>query len=181
MKYTTRNIKLAKYALYLIGDGDKRAAFLKKHKVFYEMGEKCYWHTRDLPSEPYLIKIGNNVRVAANVRFITHDITSKMINNIPGFSEEQKLRFFYGKIEVGNNVMIGANSTILYNVKIGNNVIVAAGSVVTKNVPDNVVVGGNPAKVIESFEEFVKKRYEKYNDIPVKSDGVEQLINYFWN
>lgn len=120
MKYTTRNIKLAKCALYLIGDGDKRAAFLKKHKVFYEMGEKCYWHTRDLPSEPYLIKIGNNV-------------------------------------------------------------IVAAGSVVTKNVPDNVVVGGNPAKVIESFEEFVKKRYEKYNDIPVKSDGVEQLINYFWN
>jgi maltose O-acetyltransferase len=47
---------------------------------------------------------------------------------------------------VGDRVRIGSNSTIL-PVKIGNNVIIGAGSVVTKDIPDNVIVYGNPAKI----------------------------------
>lgn len=49
-------------------------------------------------------------------------------------------------------------SIILYNTKIGSNVVVAAGSVVTKDVPDNTVVGGNPARFICSIEQFIEKR-----------------------
>mgnify|MGYP000293804664 FL=1 len=56
----------------------------------------------------------------------------------------------YGKpVVIGNNAWIGGSSVILPGVTIGNNVVVAAGSVVVKDVPDNVVVAGNPAKIIK--------------------------------
>lgn len=51
--------------------------------------------------------------------------------------------------KIGNNVNIGAGSIILGDIKIGNNVDIGAGSVITKDVPDNVVVAGNPAKIIK--------------------------------
>lgn len=47
-------------------------------------------------------------------------------------------------------------------VTIGNNVLVAAGSVVTKSIPDNVVVGGNPAKILCTIDEYIEKN-EPYN------------------
>ena len=62
------------------------------------------------------------------------------------------------KTSIGNNVFIGAKSIIMYGVNIGNNVVVAAGSVVTKDVPDGSIVGGNPAKIIGSFDELKEKR-----------------------
>ncbi|MBQ7670173.1 MAG: sugar O-acetyltransferase [Clostridia bacterium] len=58
-------------------------------------------------------------------------------------------------ITIGNDVWIGANCTILPGVNIGNNVVVAAGAVVTKDVPDNCVVGGVPAKKLKDIENDV--------------------------
>jgi acetyltransferase-like isoleucine patch superfamily enzyme len=55
-------------------------------------------------------------------------------------------------IHIGNNVWIGSNSTVLGGVTIGNNAVIAAGSVVTKNVPENTVVAGVPAKVIKEIQ-----------------------------
>ena len=52
---------------------------------------------------------------------------------------------------IGNNVSIGANATILGDIRIGDNVVIGAGSVVVKDVPDNCVVAGNPAVVIKRF------------------------------
>lgn len=49
---------------------------------------------------------------------------------------------------IGDNVSLGATVTIIGNVKIGNNVTIGAGSVVVKDIPDNCVVAGNPAKII---------------------------------
>ena len=63
-----------------------------------------------------------------------------------------------GKIVIGDNVFVGANSTILYDVTIGNSVIIGAGSVVTKDIPDGTVCAGVPCKVIGRFEDFVEKR-----------------------
>lgn len=63
-----------------------------------------------------------------------------------------------GCIEIGDNVFIGSNKTILYDVKIGSNVIIGAGSLVNKDIPDNSVAVGNPCKVIGKFDEFAKKR-----------------------
>ena len=76
--------------------------------------------------------------------------------------------------------MIGADSTIMYDVKIGPNAIIAAGSVVTKDVPEGTIVGGNPAKVIGKFEDFVIKRNKKTEQRPEKTDGIDKVIEYFW-
>lgn len=56
-------------------------------------------------------------------------------------------------VTIGNDVWIGGNVTILPGVTIGNNVVIAAGAVVTKDVPDNTLVGGVPAKVIRDIED----------------------------
>ena len=57
---------------------------------------------------------------------------------------------------IGNDVWIGGNVTILPGIRIGNNVVVAAGAVVTKDVPDNVVVGGVPARIIKEIDNDVE-------------------------
>lgn len=54
---------------------------------------------------------------------------------------------------IGNSVKLGANVIIIGDVHIGNNVIVGAGSVVVKDVPDNSIVAGNPAKIIRKIDE----------------------------
>lgn len=50
---------------------------------------------------------------------------------------------------IGNNVIVGIHSIILPGVRVGNHVVIGAGSIVTKDIPDNVVVAGNPAKIIK--------------------------------
>ncbi len=59
---------------------------------------------------------------------------------------------------IGNNVVICSHAQIIGNVKIGNNVLIGAGSVVTKDIPDNAVVVGNPARII-NFEGHKHTQY----------------------
>ena len=177
----SRDIKKAKLMMYLIPSAQKRTEWLKKNKVFFSMGENFYYHTKDIPAEPYLLSLHDNVRVAANVRFITHDMIGVMVNKIDGFKQKYgRMKYYIGSIEVYENVMIGADSTIMYDVKIGPNAIIAAGSVVTKDVPEGTIVGGNPAKVIGKFEDFVIKRNKKTEQRPEKTDGIDKVIEYFW-
>lgn len=64
---------------------------------------------------------------------------------------------------IGDNVIIFANSSIVGNIKVGNNVIIGANSIVIKDVPDNSVVAGNPAKIISNdVEKCISKRWERY-------------------
>ena len=60
---------------------------------------------------------------------------------------------FDGRPVIGNNVTLGATVTIIGNVHIGNNVKIGAGSVVVKDIPDNSIAVGNPARVIKSIDE----------------------------
>lgn len=106
----------------------------------------------ELPyNEVYLIEIGNNTVISYQVSFVTHDASLGALIN-------QKYLDLYGKIKIGNNCFIGAKSTILYGVTLGDNTVVAAGAVVTKSFKEgNVVIGGNPAKVLCSTKEYIEK------------------------
>lgn len=83
----------------------------------------------------------------------------------------------FGKVKIGNNVYIGTNSLIMPGVTVGNNVLIAAGSVVTHSVPDNVVIGGNPAHIICSFEDYYEKN-KHYNTSTkgLSSSAKKQLL-----
>ena len=132
----SRYIKLLH--IFLIRDGYKRANYLYKIGYFASQGKGCYFQPYNFGTEPELISFGNNVHIASDVMFITHDITALMFSKM----DETKYINRYGKIAVGNNVFFGARSTVLYGVKIGDNVIIGAGCLVNKNIPDNCVVGG---------------------------------------
>ena len=115
-------------------------------------------------SEPYLITLGDNVRITTGVKFCTHDGGMWVIRNL-GYNSEADL---FGKITVGNNVHIGWNAIIMPNVSIGNNVIIGCGSIVTHDIPDNSVAVGSPAKVIKTIDEY----YEKNQPMIVFTKGL---------
>ena len=70
-----------------------------------------------------------------------------------------------GGVKIGNNVFIGMKTTILKGVHIGDNVIIGANSLVNKNIPDNCVVAGNPAKIIMSIEDYyIKRKKAQYKE-----------------
>lgn len=106
-------------------------------------------------SEPYLITIGDNCAITNEVKFFTHGGGRVFRKEYPNYD-------CFGRITIGNDVYIGARSMIMPGVTIEDNVIVAAGSVITKSVPSGMVVGGNPAKILCTVDEF-KARNLRYN------------------
>ena len=134
--------------------GYVRAEFLKKKGYFKSQGEHCYLQPWNFGTEPHLITLGNNVHVAIGVTFVNHDIASMMFNYM---DKEHHYGLKQGPITIGDNVFIGANTTILYDVTIGDNVIIGAGSIVTKDIPSGVIAAGVPAKVIGNFDDYRMK------------------------
>ena len=103
------------------------------------------------PSHCYHITIGDNVTLAPRVHILAHDSSTYI---------------FLGKtraanVTIGNNVFVGAGSIILPGVHIGNRVIIGAGSIVSKDIPDNSVAAGNPAKMICPIDEYLEKEKAK--------------------
>lgn len=94
------------------------------------------------------VYIGNNVMIGPNTLITTvgHPLSPKARR---GYMAKA------APVRIGNDVWIGGNVTILPGVTIGNNVVVAAGAVVTKDVPDNSLVGGVPARLIREIENDV--------------------------
>ncbi len=94
------------------------------------------------------VYIGNHVMIGPNTLITTvgHPLSPKARR---GYMAKA------APVRIGNDVWIGGNVTILPGVTIGNNVVVAAGAVVTKDVPDNSLVGGVPARIIREIENDV--------------------------
>ncbi|OWR29588.1 acetyltransferase [Saccharibacillus sp. O23] len=91
------------------------------------------------------VRIGDNCMFAPGVSLYTATHPIDPYERIAGPE--------YGKpIAIGDNVWIGGRAIVNPGVTIGDNVVVASGAVVTKNVPDNVIVGGNPARIIRAIE-----------------------------
>ena len=117
-------------------------------KAGVNMGDNNFIASRFWSSEAYLISIGSNCGITSGVKMFTHGGARILRNEIPDFD-------VFGKVKIGNYVYIGTNSLIMPGVEIGDNVLIAAGSVVTKSIPSNVVVGGNPARIICSLEDSI--------------------------
>lgn len=125
--------------------------YAKKIGVNFSIGEVHLYGKIKWGTEPWLITLGNNVHITDGVSFITHDGGTLLYRKqIPDLEITKP-------ITVGNDVYIGLNAIILPGVTIGNNVVIGTGAVVTKDIPDNSVAVGIPARVIKSADEYLKK------------------------
>ncbi|MBE6701172.1 MAG: acyltransferase [Ruminococcaceae bacterium] len=114
-------------------------------------------------SEPYLITFEKNVRLSGNVTFVTHDGGTWAFRDMSEYADVIK----YGKIHVGERTFIGCNVTVMPGVKIGKRCVIGAGSVVTKDIPDETVVAGVPARPLMTTQKYAdvclasQKPYDK--------------------
>ena len=148
-------------------------------KILAHIGENVQiFHKVSFGSEPYLISLGNNVKITYGVKFITHDGGAYVLRNLYGNAQGMSV---YGRIKIGNNVFIGNDAIIMPGVSIGNNCIIAAGSIVTKSIPDNSVAAGVPCRVIKSIEEYynkVKSNFVNSSNLS-QSEKKDYLLNLF--
>ena len=133
---------------------NKRIRRLKKGGA--EIGKNVAWFSEDIvvdSSRPYLLHIGDYCKITKGVIILTHDYSLSVMRRVYGeWIGEGKETF------IGDNCFLGMNSIILMGAHIGDNCIVGAGSVVHGKFPDNVVIAGNPAKVICTLQEHYEKR-----------------------
>lgn len=106
---------------------------------------------------PWLIEIGSYCKITHGVVILSHDYSRSVLRRVYGEVIDGAK-----KTKIGDNVFIGMNSVILMGANIGNNVIIGAGSIVSGIIPDNVVVAGNPAKIICTLDEYYQKRKSRY-------------------
>jgi UDP-2-acetamido-3-amino-2,3-dideoxy-glucuronate N-acetyltransferase len=144
-----KNVKIHKLVnLYgcEIGDNTKIGAFVEIQKNA-KIGKYCKISTHTFICEG--VTIEDRVFVGHNVTFI-NDKYPRSTNNNGGLQTEEDWKV--EPIIVKKGASIGSGATILCNVTIGENAIVGAGSVVTKDVPPNMIVAGNPARIFRTIE-----------------------------
>ncbi len=128
-----------------VDDGTKIGSFVEIQKNAH-IGKNCKISTHTFICEGVTIK--NGVFVGHNVSFI-NDKYPLAVNQ--DFSLKNDSDWELMKTIVNDKVSIGTSSTILGGIEIGENSIIGAGSVVTQDVPPNVIVVGNPAKILRQL------------------------------
>ena len=103
---------------------------------------------------PWLISIGDHVRIAQGVTILTHDYSWSVLKG----AYQGAILGASGEVKIGNNVFIGMHATILRGVTIEDNVIIGSGAVVTKDCYANGIYAGNPARRIAELDTFFEKR-----------------------
>jgi len=141
--------------------GEDLICYLRAHGAKIGENVSIYVATKTLidKSSPWLLTIGDRVRISEGVKILTHDYAWSVLNNYSGVGiEPGQILGAQSAVEIGNNVFIGMNAVITRGVRIGDNVVIGAGSVVTKDCLPNSVYAGNPAKYLMSLEEYYQKR-----------------------
>ena len=165
------------YVAYLRNLGAK----IGERTIFYAASKTYIDETR-----PFLVEIGDDVQITRGVTFLTHGYDWSVLKGMYG-----EVLGSAGRIKIGNNVFIGTNAIILKGVTVGNNVVIGAGSLVNKDIPDNCVYAGNPARFICTIEEHYEKMkkaqlreakcvYDGYVSHYGKEPGAEVFNEFFW-
>ncbi|MDQ0254781.1 maltose O-acetyltransferase [Evansella vedderi] len=147
----------------LESDGGKRTKLLKEllgstgENVFMEpnirfdygynthVGENFFANFDCVILDVCEVRFGDNCMLAPSVHIYTATHPLDPVERNSGKEYAKPIIF-------GNNVWIGGSAVINPGIRVGDNVVIASGTVVTKDVPDNVVVGGNPARIIKEIE-----------------------------
>lgn len=145
--------------------------FLRNKGV--KIGENCIIYdpqsVRIDSQNPWMLTIGNHVRITGGVQILTHDYSMSVLSSVNG-----NIVGSVQEVVIGNNVFIGRNAIILKGVHIGDNVIVGAGSMVSKDCESNCVYAGIPAKKICTVEEMYLRW--KMNEL---DNAKKMAVNYF--
>ncbi len=118
-------------------------------------------------SHAYMIEIGDHVTLAGGVRILAHDASTKMYL---GYTK-------IAKVKIGDYVFLGADCIVMPGVTIGNRVIIGAGSIVTKDIPDNSVAVGNPARVISDIDTYLNRCREQMEDNTLEDNFNELSVS----
>ena len=149
--------------------GDGTITFGKHVKLGFNLSPFFYngYGYIDARTQKSIIKLGDNVSINNNPIIISEGAGIEIgSNTLIGFNVEITDSDFHdlnpnrrrsgtpktNRVRIGENVFIGSNVTILKGVTIGNNSVIANRSVVTKSLPDNVIAGGYPCKVLKHLE-----------------------------
>lgn len=124
-----------------------------------KIGKNCHIMPGVFFDEAYasLISIGDNCTITSGVRILAHD--ASMYRDL-GFAK-------IGRVEIKDNTFIGNNAIILPGISVGPNAVIGAGAIVNDDVPENSVVAGNPAKVVSTKEDFLKKHKANYKNTSI--------------
>lgn len=133
---------------------EKKGIKCGKHTVFFDIANI---HIDD--QRPWTLEIGDYCKITRGVIILNHDYSRSVLRRVYGEIIDASR-----KTKIGDNVFIGMNSIILMGSEIGNNVIIGAGSIVKGKIPDNVVVAGNPARIICTLDQYYQKRKDLYID-----------------
>lgn len=141
-----------------------------------KIGDGTFFYTPerrpvDESSLPFL-EIGKNCRITQDAYILLHDYSYAVLR-----STHHEMLLKSACTKIGNNVFIGTRALILMNTTIGDNVIVGAGSVVSGNFGSNIVIAGNPAKIVCTIEEYYEKLKSRFD----KSAKIyyQQMSNYY--
>lgn len=160
IKLLTRRKTSSRYIKKL----QKRGVKIGDHCVFFDPSNTTIDSQR-----PHMLAIGDYVKITSGVCILCHDYSRSVLANISGMANVGESK----PTKIGDNVFIGINAIVLMGSTIGNNCIVGAGSVVSGLFPDNVVIAGNPAKIICTIEEFYRKR--KSNEVDAAKEYVKSF------
>lgn len=130
-----------------------------------KLGKNCRIMSLNFSSEPYLIELGDHVLISSHVEFITHEAGWVFSDELyPG-------KNIFGRIKIGNNVVLGMDAIIMPNSQIGDNCIIGAGSVVRGKIPPDSVAVGNPCKVVMKLSLYKKTFLNNKNLQHIYIDG----------
>lgn len=141
-------------------NGFEYASFLKKRHFFYSIGDNCSIRPWTNITDPKYVKLGNNVQLTA-CTILGHDGSINMLNKAFNLKLDS-----VGKVIIHDNVFVGHGAIIMPGVSIGPNAIVAAGAVVTRDVAENTIVAGVPARKIGLLDGFVEKLKKRTGEYP---------------